>query len=227
MGVSSFSVIVEERITQGDLMTTRWARFARGWAVAGFSTFVAALSHTLGGGRPPGWLAVVVSLAFAGVLCVGLSGRTLSGVRVSVSVLASQLLFHGLFSLGASGGSLPPRPAADSLLGYHHAGVVALGVSPAPAMPSPHTAHDAGMWVAHAAAAVVTILVLRYGEAAVRALVANLRIVVRPLVDQASVLPRIPRSVPRTAPVVVRRGVAAVLSPMRHRGPPAQVSHAF
>ena len=50
-------------------MHTRWARFVRGWIVAAVSTFVAALSHTLGGGSVPGPLAVVVSLAFAGMIC--------------------------------------------------------------------------------------------------------------------------------------------------------------
>jgi hypothetical protein len=38
-------------------MGARWARFARGWFVAGFSLFVAALSHTDGGGAAPGGLA--------------------------------------------------------------------------------------------------------------------------------------------------------------------------
>src|SRR5918998_1156574 len=106
-------------------MTTRWARFARGWMVAGFSTFVAALSHTLGGGHAPGWLGVVLSLAFAGVVCVGLAGRTVSGVRVGVSVLLSQLIFHGLFSLGAAGGALVQAPAAGAH-GHEAASVLAV-----------------------------------------------------------------------------------------------------
>jgi hypothetical protein len=95
-------------------MTTRWARFARGWIVAGFSTFVAALSHTLGGGAVPGLLAVVVSLAFAGIVSIALSGRTLSTWRLSAAVLLSQLIFHGLFSFGGAGGRPRPCPATTA-----------------------------------------------------------------------------------------------------------------
>ena len=98
-------------------MTTRWARFARGWIVAVFSTFVAALSHTVGGGADPGLLAVVVSLAFAGILSVGLSGRTLSTWRLTLAVLLSQLIFHGLFSFGGAGGRLA---APDAGTGHAH-----------------------------------------------------------------------------------------------------------
>ena len=90
-------------------MSTRWARFARGWLTALFSTLIAAVSHTLAGG-PPGTLAVVVSLAFAGMLCVGLTGKRPSAVRLAASVGGSQLLFHQLFgSWGTRPGS-PRRP---------------------------------------------------------------------------------------------------------------------
>lgn len=59
-------------------MTTRWARFTRGWLGAVFSTFVAALSHTAGGGSGPGLLPVALCLAFAVIVCIGLAGRSLS-----------------------------------------------------------------------------------------------------------------------------------------------------
>ena len=46
----------------GARMSTRWARFARGWLAAVFSTLIAAASHTIAGG-PPRWLAIVLSLS--------------------------------------------------------------------------------------------------------------------------------------------------------------------
>jgi hypothetical protein len=69
----------------------------------------------------------VLSLAFAGVVCVGLTGATLSLWRVSVSVLASQVIFHGLFSLGGPGGRLPTDAAAPA--GAHdHTAVAGLNL---------------------------------------------------------------------------------------------------
>jgi hypothetical protein len=200
-------------------MTTRWARFARGWMVAGFSTFVAALSHTLGGGHAPGWLGLVLSLAFAGVVCVGLAGRTVSGVRVGVSVLLSQLIFHGLFSLGAAGGALVPTPAAGAH-GHQTANVlVVTGNSAALA-----EGHGTSVWVFHAAAAVVTVLGLRHGEAAFHRILNLARLIIRSLI--ALVVGVIPPLVGRQSPVglVVLRPVVVLLSSLRRRGPPSLVA---
>ncbi|MFZ2964070.1 MAG: hypothetical protein WA006_05235, partial [Rhodoglobus sp.] len=83
-------------------MTTRWARFVRGWVTAGFAVFVAAFAHVAAGGHAPDWLAVAVSLAFAGILCVPLAGKTLSLTRLTISVAGAQAVFHTLFAL--SGG---------------------------------------------------------------------------------------------------------------------------
>lgn len=210
-------------------MGTRWARFARGWVVAGFSLFVAALSHTLGGGAAPGDLAVVVSLAFAGVVCVGLTGATLSLWRVSVSVLASQLIFHGLFSLGGPGGRLPTDAAAPA--GAHdHTAVAGLnlaGIADADgalaAGGHPAEVHGALMWLAHLVAAVVTIAALRHGERAVCTLLAGARLVIRSLgepVATPAVMPDAPRSTPTTAPVFTPRDLGVLLSARPHRGPP-------
>lgn len=201
-------------------MTTRWARFARGWMVAGFSTFVAALSHTLGGGHAPGLLGLVLSLAFAGVVCVGLAGPTVSGVRVGVSVLLSQLIFHGLFSLGAAGGGLVPTPAAG-IHGHQAASVlVVTGNSAALA-----EGHGTSVWVFHAAAAVVTVLGLRHGEAALHRILNLARLIIRSLMEL--VVGVIPPLVGKRSPVglVLLRPVAALLlSSLRRRGPPSLVT---
>jgi hypothetical protein len=204
-------------------MATRWARFMRGWVAASFSTFVAALSHTLGGGAAPGVLAVIVSLAFAGMVCVALSGRTLSWSRVAASVIVSQLIFHGLFSLGAAGGALSADATARaSLSAHHHAALdLAQGVT------GPTGAHGAnhdgaGMWIAHGIAALVTILALCYGEAAFWGTLATARLVIRRVVTiAAAITPPAPaRRIPSPGLVFVAREPALVFSVMRHRGPP-------
>lgn len=221
-------------------MATRWARVARGWIVALFSTFVAALSHTLGGGSAPGLLAVVLSLAFAGILCIGLAGRTLSLWRTGVSVALSQLIFHGLFSLGSAGSVVSSTvgmqsataagtaTTAASALGTHHHQVVAsllpasntLGPVSAPV----HSmfAHDAAMWAAHAVAAVLTIVVLRHGERAFWSLFASAALAIRSVWAPLTpvVVPGASYALPPVARVFVPRALAMLLSTMRHRGPP-------
>ena len=220
-------------------MTTRWARFARGWIAALFSTFVAALSHTLGGGSGPGIVPVALSLAFAGIVCIGLAGRTLSLWRVSLSVLASQLIFHGLFSLGGSGGALatpvsaphahyPVAVPVDSALlgaaGSGHLGSSAMmGAMPGAMAGGP--ADGVAMWLAHLAAAVVTILALRFGERAFWGLLENARLVIRALFAQHALVlpPRSPRRTVTTARVFTPRDLSVLLSTMRHRGPPVSL----
>jgi hypothetical protein len=203
-------------------MHTRWARFARGWIVAAFSTFVAALSHTLGGGSVPGLLAVVVSLAFAGMVCVALAGRTLSFWRGTASVLISQVIFHGLFSVGAPGGALGVDALAASGI-HQHAALPGL-IDPTILGGTLHTSHDGdAMWFAHLGAAIVTILALRYAERAFWGLVDNLRLGIRTLFapTQLAVPVAVPQRIGHEAPVVAPRDLLLVLSAMRHRGPPA------
>ncbi|TFD24948.1 hypothetical protein [Cryobacterium sp. TMS1-13-1] len=202
-------------------MHTRWARFARGWIVAAFSTFVAALSHTLGGGSAPSLLVVVVSLAFAGMVCVALAGRTLSFWRGAVSVLVSQIIFHGLFSLGATGGMLGADAIAAAAT-HQHAALPGL-IDPMVMGATAHVPHDgAAMWLAHFGAAIVTILALRFAERAFWSLVENVRLGIRTLFvpAQLAVPVAAPQRIGNVAPVLTPRDLVLVLSAMRHRGPP-------
>jgi hypothetical protein len=200
-------------------MTTRWARFARGWIVAGFSTFVAALSHTFGGGAAPGLLAVVVSLAFAGILSIALAGRTLSTWRLSVAVLTSQLIFHGLFSLGGSTGRLT---ATDALTGHAHHGGQAVLLTPTGTSGAMTADHGWLMTAAHVLAAVVTVVALRYGERAFWGLFSTARVAVHALLRVPAAVPIGHRSVIGAAFVALPapRQRLAPLRLMRHRGPP-------
>jgi hypothetical protein len=204
-------------------MATRWARFARGWVAAAFSTFVAVLSHTLGGGAAPAALAVIVSLAFTGIVCIGLSGRTLSAWRVSASVVVSQLIFHGLFSLGASGGALvtaPDAPAGEALGGHQHAAIeFAQGVA---GSAGAHGHTPGTMWLAHGIAALVTVVALLHGEAAFWSLLANARLVLRRIVARAAATmpPTMLRRSPTSGLVFLPRDRVLSFTAMRHRGPP-------
>lgn len=203
-------------------MTTRWARFARGWIVAGFSTFVAALSHTVGGGAAPGVLAVVVSLAFAGIVSIALSGRSLSTWRLSLAVLLSQLIFHGLFSFGGAGGRLT---TTDAAAGHAHGAGQSVMLMPAGSGAMSTGDHGLMMTLAHIIAAVVTVVALRFGERSFWGLFATAAVVLRSLVRAISLspIPLIRRAIVAVSPWLPPRDLRVLLSPMRHRGPPVPV----
>jgi hypothetical protein len=200
-------------------MDTRWARLARGWSTAAVSVVVAAVSHLAGGGTLPGLLGAVLALTFAGLVSVALAGKTLSRIRLSLSVVVSQVAFHVLFGLGAGSAGV----AVASPHGAHQHGSMIMQVSSASASPLPA---DSSMWLAHAAAALVTIVLLRRGESTFWALVALARTAL-----VAVLLPLYRADCPGSAqPVRLRialgdrsglRDLAVVLSGRSLRGPPA------
>src|SRR5690606_1104978 len=106
----------------------------------------------------PGLLGVAVPWLLSLTVCSLLAGRRLSIVRLSLSVLASQLLFHALFVLG----SITP---AGALAPHVHDALPLTLNGDRVLIPE-----DAGMWIAHGVAAVLTIVVLHRGELIVRAL---------------------------------------------------------
>lgn len=130
----------------------------RGLVGASFATFIALASHVWVGGGMPGMLGVAVPWLLSLTVCTLLAGRRLSIARLSLSVLASQLLFHALFVLG----SITPTGA----LAPHVHGALPLTLSGEPVL----VPEDAGMWIAHGVAAVLTIVALHRGELIVRAL---------------------------------------------------------
>ena len=86
----------------------RGARVARGSAIAVFATLTASLAHTLGGGLPPGPLAIVLALAFSVPFAIALVGRRVAaragGARSAIAAVGAQLALHALYSLGAGAG---------------------------------------------------------------------------------------------------------------------------
>ena len=208
-------------------------RLVRGAAAASVSTAVALVSHLLAGASLPGALGVLVPLVFAVSVCTVLAGVRLSALRLSLSVVVSQALFHVLFVVGTVPAGTSGVVGAGADGGLAHAGHAAHGsgtfsVLESSAAVGVHAAHaDAQMWLAHAAAAAVTVLVLHRGEL----LLAHLRRLASAVVAWA--LPQAPgragqpvRPAPRTcptAPVLVRAlDVLAVCVP--RRGPPAHLS---
>jgi hypothetical protein len=189
-------------------MAPRWTRFVRGWLTAGFSVVVAAFSHVAGGGAEPGALGAVLALAFSVPLCIALTGRRVSLLRLAVSVAASQLAFHALFSLGGASAS-----GASSVGGHHSPLVVTTGATEAVGTAGGHQMLMAGgpMWAAHALAALVTVVGLRWGAHCLErlALVA------------ASGLARVRRALSGTVPPVSPGPrLRPVLTPAARRAPP-------
>ncbi|MEV7974218.1 hypothetical protein [Cellulomonas sp. NPDC089187] len=186
-------------------------RLARGFTAAAASTLIALLSHLIGGGAMPGPLGVLVPLLVATSAGVLLAGVRLPWLRLSGSVAVGQLGFHTLFVLGSAGSSSVVAATSHG----HHPVLLVSGAGQSSA---------AGMWGAHAVAALVTVLMLRHGEqlltriAAVlrRVVVRLIRVVSTPLV--AVVRARLSWSEPVVVRVteVVRGGVV-------RRGPPARV----
>jgi len=187
---------------------SRWARVARGVTAAGFAVFVAALSHVGVGGNAPSPFGTLVCLVISGMLCTILTGRAPSTWRLTLAVGASQLLFHGLFS-----GMGTPVVAA------HH-----MGAMPMDAVGTDHHT-SAAMWLAHAMAAVLTVVALRYAGSAFWGVADTARLLFTRFTDRLVPVVPAPR---RFAAVADRtslpRDLALLLSSMRHRGPPMEIA---
>lgn len=141
--------------------SSRLPHLVRGTSAALIATFAALFSHMLGGGAMPGALGIGVPLVLSLMICVLLAGRALSLPRLSLSVVASQTLFHALFVLGTprSGASLTSPTS-------HHGGHGTLLLPEASVQTLPAVQGDLGMWCSHLVGAAVTILFLYRGEQA-------------------------------------------------------------
>ena len=201
-------------------MHARAQRLARGWIVGLVATTVAAVSHSLAGGYRPGILSLGVALVFAGMLGTAVIGLRPSLPRLAVAVGVSQLAFHLLFSLLGTGAA-----ASSSGSGGGMPGMPAMDPSPIPT-PLASSAHDhladPGMWIAHALAAVLTVLFLRHAELAVwsmlgrlgRVLVTRLTVLLAPLPTDA------PVRIPAWPTVALARVDRLLVASASRRGPP-------
>lgn len=127
----------------------------RGFVGATLANFVALAGHISGGGSLPSVTGIGVPLVLSIAVCVLLAGKRLSAVRVGISVIVSQFLFHVLFSVGTPSGSI----SGES----HHGHIGALQFVPADGVFDAVPAGGA-MWLGHFLAAAITTFVLVHGE---------------------------------------------------------------
>ena len=196
---------------------TRGARAARGTAVAVFATFVASLAHTLGGGAPPGPLALMVALAFSVPLAMALTGARARLVRTAVSAVVAQAALHLTYAIG---GAAPASVDASTAHAGHSHGAMQLATTSATSVDH----GNAWMPVAHLVAAALTLGALVLGDRVVVAVGRAVRVFVRrltsiPRVDAPSF--RIPTSFAEASPFVSRVAVA-----LGSRGPPVEAAAA-
>jgi len=210
-------------------MTARGARFARGWVAATAATSIAAFSHVLSGGSVPAPAILLLSLALSGLVCTVLAGRVLSLWRLSLGVLFSQALFHGLFSLAPAGMTATTTGSlARDMAHLGHAGHAVRSMAPSPGSVAPESSmammdHSSPMmWLGHALAAVFTIAVLRHGEATLLSLLAALRMRLMTFLPRVLPLVVVPGSLtmPLDRRVTPLRNLGVPLLVLRHRGPP-------
>ncbi|MBO0897412.1 hypothetical protein [Arthrobacter sunyaminii] len=212
-------------------MSTRTARLVRGWAAALSATAVAAASHVLAGGVIPNPFIVLFALALSAMVSCALAGRTLSLPRTAGAVLASQGIFHLLFTVGGAG--LTSGPSAAGLSAVSHAGhaghvepaaLAAQFADPGTVASVSAAGHSsAAMWLGHLIAAAATVLLIRKGEAALLRLVATMRLsitAILPLILPLPLGPRIPK-LSSLIPADPLGNLGVPLLVMRHRGPPA------
>ncbi|NQX05709.1 hypothetical protein HQQ82_10585 [Rathayibacter sp. VKM Ac-2856] len=205
-------------------MQTRGARVARGVVAAVAATATAAASHTLAGAEAPAPAILALATAFAAVVCVLLSGRTLSLARLAVSVLLSQLAYHSLFLVTGGGGDVSVVGATAGGH-FHGSGTVELVAGGAALDSAGHSAHTPLMLVSHLVAALVTVAALRHAERVFWTLgTAVLRVVVRLVARASALLEPLAASVAVLGAVEpsAPRALDAVLRTLRHRGPPAR-----
>lgn len=204
-------------------LQTRPVRAVRGVAAAVAATATAAASHTLAGATAPSLPVLALAGAFAAVVCVVLTGRRLSPLRLAASVLLSQLAYHALFLVAGSGGEVSVAGGTPSSGHFHDSATVELIAGGGG--PSAHAAHSTSMLAAHLVAAVLTFAALQHGERLFWTLGATLARAVVRIVARASALlaPSSPSIAVLGAPEPREpRALDAVLSLLRHRGPPAR-----
>lgn len=198
-----------------DERTTPAARLVRGWLCAALATFLAGASHAVAGGSVP-LVGAALALAVSGLVCVLLAGRRLSGPRIILGVLLSQLSFHGIFEVF----SAAPVPLTRSIGAHQHELAITL-------LPSATTAlADSGMTLlmgtSHLCAGLLTVLLVRRGEglwwSLVGILTAGLVVIARLL--GSGPVPGLRRARPSTEPAAALYELLHRDTRLKLRGPP-------
>ena len=201
----------------------RHLKALRGALTAAFAVVVALLFHVLAGGAVPGLAGIVIPFALALPVSVAVSAKRLSLIRLSVSVLVSQALFHTLFVFG----TVPF--ASHEGHANHGAPTMAGAVLPADAAHvHEHLVGGPIMLASHLVAAVLTIAALHRGESAVRAIMAAAaRVLAAGRARLTAPLPHPPVQPPKTPVPDAQATITpqlCVIPPHVRRGPPVALS---
>lgn len=198
-------------------MHERWARTARGWTTALASGLVAATLHSAAGGQFPHPVGILLAIVLSGIAGTVLAGRSQSAIRLTVSVAASQVVFHAVFTLFGSGREL--GGAASARHSHHEQFMLSQTEH------STHVAAHSGpeMLAAHMLATAITVVMLRQAGRVfwgMREIAASLR-------RALSRFPAIafdPQRGPARPPLGRGRTASAVplalVAKLRYRGPP-------
>lgn len=194
-------------------MTSRQQRVLRGGVAATVATLLAATSHTIAGGPAPAVLLIALMAALLTPVASVIAGPRASLPRLAAAVLASQVAFHAAFQLlGSPTGHHLAATAHVHTHGHLDPSMIA-GAGAAP--------EGAGMYVAHAVAALLTTALLWRGERVVRAIAGAVIALLR-----RTHTPRAPHPAGRAPvrPTPSPAGAPAILlSSLSRRGPPAVV----
>lgn len=188
-------------------MTTRQQRVLRGAVAAAVATLLAAASHTIAGGPAPAPLLVALFIALLTPVAGGVFGPRPDLPRLAAAVALSQAAFHAAFQL--LGSPTGARVAGHAHHAHHAVESALVAASPA---------EGAGMYAAHAVAAVLTIALLWRGERIVRAVARETLAVLRRIEQPRAASPAAP---PAPHAPLARPVAARILSSVSLRGPPA------
>lgn len=193
-------------------MTKRQQLALRGSAASAVATLVAALSHSWAGGDLPAPLLIVGMAALLAPPAMALMGGRRSAWRIAIAVPLLQAAFHTAFAVLGS-----PVEGAGTVAGHHdHTGHAAWELLAGTTSAAPV---DEAMLLAHAAAAVVTVVLLVYGERAIAAVAGWASGWVRSRVAALAAPPALTRRLPRRpAPRAPRTRLGGSLP--CPRGPP-------
>jgi hypothetical protein len=199
-------------------LTHRPVRVARAVAASSVATLAALGSHLAGGGAAPPLLLILAVCVLSWLPAVALIGRRLSVPRQAAVIAVSELVLHTVFATGAAVPGGAPPGAMPGMPGM-------AATSTPPLLPAGPVVHaGGGMWLAHAAAALLTLLLWNRGEGAFWAL---LRLAER--FSRTASLVELPAAVPESPTLVVRHPplpgfhLDRVLAQLARRGPPLSI----
>lgn len=215
----------------------------RGSFSATFAMLMALCMHVIAGGNyPKDFLPLLLALISAIGLGVLIARSHYSTTRLSITAISTQIIFHQIFSLTgahsshsahitapASGGAQPSTShthSAHSHMMHDHAALVPSAQETTTSLQNhsaaAHSFFDPHMLLAHAAAALMTITVIRQYERIIPTIIELLYLAITPFLPRVRVLwngTHSPQE-PHYRPVLTLLSLGFTHSPQTHRGPP-------